>query len=369
MVRRIFTINFLDSFVFGITTVMVPLLMLEKGMDLAAIGVVFSLTPIAKVAVRLASAAYADAFGERLFYFLNSLGTLLQPVAYAFSNFGIGKLLDGASDSFIWAVNRSSLMHEQPERQHFVSAGLVSGRAFYFAVGSFAVWLLFPVGGFGILLALSAIVGIVMVLHSFGVKDTPHRTHFKLSGFTFLGREMSFYETTGAMTVGSTLYTVILYLLIPLMFGLSGFSLGQIGLVYAVYFLIYGIVLNVLSSRRTSAKATACAGSAIFSAALLGMSFGGTGLLPHFFLLMAFGDACLALLWEEIIYLQAKKRKNRSTEIALLHTPGSITVFAASMVSGAAAAAYGFAPILAIGAASMVAFAVWSLRLTGNRHI
>jgi MFS family permease len=370
MVKRIFSINFFDSFIFGITTVVVPLLMLERGIDIATIGLVFALAPIAKMLVRLSSAALAEIHGERAFYSLNAAANFAQAAAYWFAGsalgFGLGKAIDGARESFIWAVNRTSIISMRPDRQHYLLGGLVSGRAIYFALGSLAVGLLFPFGGFSLLLLLMGALGIAAFALSFGVKNTPHheRKAVKLSSLAMLGREKLFYETAGAITFGSTFYNAIIYFLAPLLFKLNGFSLEQIGIFYAAYFLIFGVVLNLLSYRKAGSRWIASVGSVIFVSALIGMSFAGKEWLPWLFLFMAIGDAHLALIWEQILYLQVKGSKTRSTDVALLHAPAAIALFAVSCISGFVVEAFGFAPILLAGALTLFIFGAWSFRLT-----
>ena len=99
MTKRIFSLNFFDSFINGAVTVAIPLLMLEKGIDLGTIGLVFAFAPLAKLAVRIGSAAAADAVGERLFYVLNAASNLVQSLCYLFfqtpAGFAAGKTLDG----------------------------------------------------------------------------------------------------------------------------------------------------------------------------------------------------------------------------------------------------------------------------------
>jgi len=373
MVKRVFGLNFFDSFIFGITTVAVPLLMLERGIDLAAIGMALSLAPLAKALVRLASAAAADAIGERIFYSLNGVSNLLLAPIYFFSNsaagFALGKAVDGARESFIWAVNRTSIISQQPERQHYILGGLVSGRGVYFALGSFSVWLLFPIGGFGLGFSLVAALGAIMVLLSFKVKNSMARERAKLSDFSFLGRERRFYETIGAIVAGGTFYTFIVYFLCPIFFKLSGYSLQEIGMLYAIYFLIFGAVLNLASHLKLSARAVAVSGSLFFLIALAGLSLAPSSLVPYFFFLMAIGDGQLGLLWEQIIYLQARHAKKRSTEIALIHTPVNIALFILTGISGFAVQSFGFAPFFLLGALSLAAFSAWGVRLAGSKCI
>ena len=370
MVRRFFTLNFLDAFIAGITTVAVPLLMLEHGIGVAAIGLAFSLMPLAKLVVRLGSSALADSVGERALYALNALSNLAQSVVYSFfatpAGFSAGKMIEGAKESFIWSVNRTSIMAKAPHRAHYVLGEMVSGRLFYNGLGSLAVWLLFPFGGFGLLLALMAALSCVSLAISLKVENVSRMGRPSLSDFSFLGREKRFYETIGAMASGSAFYVPLLYMILPLYFKFAGFSLQDIGMMYAAYFLIFGISLNALSSRKAPSFAVAVAGVALFVASLSGIAFAPAGLAPAFFLAMSFGDACLALLFEEILYLQTRNKSKKSTEIALMHIPTLLAVMAVSGASGFAIDGFGFAPLLMAGALSLVAFGAWGMRLAAG---
>ena len=367
MTKRIFSLNFFDSFINGAVTVAIPLLMLEKGIDLGTIGLVFAFAPLAKLAVRIGSAAAADAVGERLFYVLNAVSNLVQSLCYLFfqtpAGFAAGKTLDGAQDSFIWAVNRSSVMAREPKKGHFVLGSMVGGRSVYFALGSLAVALLVPLAGYGIVFLAAVAISLVMLYMSFQVENTHVRQKVKLSELTMLGRKRPFYETSAAMVFGTALYTVILYLLLPLFFGIEGFSLFQIGILYAAYFLIFGFALNFMTHRKYPTWKAAAWGAAIFVVGLSGLGIAPVSLAPEFFLFMALGDAQLALVWEHIIYLEVRKSRKKATDIALLHAPGMFAVFLLSGAAGFFASAYGFAPIFIAGAATLAIYAAWSVRL------
>ena len=371
MVKRIFSLNFFDSFINGAVTVAIPLLMLDKGIGIETIGLVFAIAPLARVAVRVGSAALADQIGERVFYFLNAASNLAQSLCYLLfqtpAGFAAGKALDGAQDSFIWAVNRSSIMAREPNGGHFVLGNMIGGREIYFALGSLAVALMVPLAGYGSLFLAAAAISLVMLWMSLGVRNTHRRQRIKLSDLTMLGRRRSFYETAAAMTLGTAFYSVILYLLVPLFLGMAGFSLLQIGMLFAAYFLIFGLVLHFISHRGYKTRPAAAFGSAIFAFALCGMSFAPLQAVPYFFLLMPFGDAQLALVWEHIIYVEVRESPRKATDIALLHAPGMVAIFLLTAASGFLASTFGFAPIFIAGALSLAAYAAWSVRLTRDK--
>ena len=368
MLRRLYAINFFDAFIAGVTGVAVPLMMASRGISLESIGLIFALSPIAKPIVRVFAAALADSHGERVNYALGALGNFAQALAYLFAytpfGFAIGKTCDAARESFIWSVNRASVMKVAPHRGHFALAGMVSGRFIYNAIGSLAVGILFAAGGFDLLFCVVAAIAASMLLFSLGVKNTHVRgTRMRLADLSPFRRSRLFYETAGALCIGGAMYMVVLYLLLPLYFSSMGFSLGEIGLLYAAYFLINGATLNVLSQKNVRSQPAAYAGAAIFVITLLGIGLAGKGAAPLFFLPMAIGDACLGLLWEEANYRAVKGSSRRATDLAVMNLPSYAGIAAVSALSGFAVAAAGYFPMLALCAASEVAFAAWCLRL------
>ncbi|MFA6214776.1 MAG: MFS transporter [Candidatus Micrarchaeia archaeon] len=370
MLRRLYTINFFDAFIAGVTAVVVPLLMASRGISVESIGLVFALSPVVKPVVRVFAAASADSFGEKANYALGAAGNFAQAIAYALAStpfgFAVGKTCDAARESLIWSVNRPSVMAIAPHRGHFALAGLLSGRFIYNALGSLSVGMLFAAGGFGLLFSAVAAIAALMLLLSLGVKNTHvHGTRIRLSDLSPFGRGRLFYETSGALFTGGSLYIVVIYMLLPLYFSSLGFSLGEIGALYAAYFLINGSALNVLSHRSVRSSKVAYAGAAIFVVTLLGMGLSGKDAVPVFFLAMAFGDACLGLLWEELNWRAVKDSRKKATDLAVMNLPSYAGIAAASALSGFAVAWAGYFPLLALCAASEVAFAAWCLRLAG----
>jgi len=372
MLKRLYTINFVDAFIVGAMTVLVPLLMLDRGIDIATIGIVFAVAPLAKAAVRLAGAGMADSLGDKVVYVSFAAFNFFQSLAYMISTtaagFAAGKLLDGARESFLWSANRPSLMAAAPEKKHFAFADLLSGRFAYNAVGSLSVGALFALGGFELPLAAMVVLSAYIIFSSMKLKNF-HKAEArsKLSDFSPFGRSRKFYEIAGAFALGSALYSAVFYMLMPLYFKMRGFSLGEIGIFYAGYFLIIGAALHLLSRHRIGTGWAATGGAAVYCMGIAGVAFAPHALIPVFFLLMAFGDAGLAILWEELNYIGGKESRKRATDLSLLVIPSFFGVIITSALSGAAAAAFGFAPIFALLAASEICFGAWCVRLASMK--
>ncbi|MCX8196910.1 MAG: MFS transporter [Candidatus Micrarchaeota archaeon] len=364
MVRKVFWLNFFDSFIGGAIILAVPLLMLQLEIDVKEIGLVFAVAPLASFGARIISSVIADRIGEKVFYILNALCNAAQSLLYLFvpSTFGFaaGKMFDGARSAFIWAVNRTSIISAS-HNKHFTLGSLVGGRQVYFALGCLSVALLAPQFGFGFVFALCLAISLVMLYLSL---DAPNSARENVSWNDLLAhkRDRLFYETAIVMAIGSTFYMIMLYILLPIFFSKLGFSPFEIGILYAIYALLFGIVLQYISHHGWESKKVAIIGAAGFAVTIFGMAL-YPAFAPLLFVLMAIGDANLALVWEETIYLQARHSKKKSTDIALLHAPGMLLVFLASAASGFAIEMAGFAAILVVTALSLVLYAFLSLRL------
>ena len=367
MVKRIFGINFFDAFIAGAMTVVVPLMMADRGISIAMIGLVFGAAPILKLLVRIYASMLADTVGERLVYVLSALGNFGQSVSFAFATtplgFGIGKTFDAVRESTLWAVNRASVISAAPEERHFALGGMLSGRYVYSALGSLSVGILFAAGGYNLLLATAAALSVFILLAALGVKSTNVKgVRVKLSDFSYKGRSRVFLETAGAMLLGGACYSATIYAIIPIYFLGLGLSLGQIGALYAGYFLIEGSVLNAVSQKKISTMKIAYASAAMFVVCLLGMA-----LMPYaaaaFFLVMAIGDGALTIAWEELNFRIASKSKRRATDLTAVSIPSYIGIAVVTGASGFVAASFGYLPIFAACAVSEAGFALWCLRL------
>ena len=115
-------VNVLDAFLTGAYTLAIPLLLLERKVDVAVIGVVFAALPLTYMMSRTLFASLADRIGHGKFFNANALSNLATVVSYALSSspisYGFAKGMQGVKDASLWAVNRSAAYtiagHENP---------------------------------------------------------------------------------------------------------------------------------------------------------------------------------------------------------------------------------------------------------------
>lgn len=120
--KRILAITFLNFFISGGLTLAIPLLLLERNVDLVEIGIVISILPLVFLAARLLMALVADLRGWNRFYLLlNWPGSLLATSMYFIASstpmFLIGKTAEAMKESSYWAVIRTAIFSLSPGRE------------------------------------------------------------------------------------------------------------------------------------------------------------------------------------------------------------------------------------------------------------
>ena len=114
--KRILAITFLNFFISGGLTLVIPLLLLDRNVDLVEIGVVISVLPIVFMVVRLLMAVIADSKGWNRFYILlnwpwSILSTFVYFIASSTPMFVLGKFLEALKESSYWAVSQRPFFH------------------------------------------------------------------------------------------------------------------------------------------------------------------------------------------------------------------------------------------------------------------
>src|SRR5512137_544539 len=120
--RKVIAITFLNHFVSGALTLLIPLLLLSKNVNLADIGIVLSALPIVFLVARLLLAALGDTIGwSHIFLLANWPATLVSTLIYYAANsvpaFFAGKVVEGLKESSYWAVNRTAVFHLSPKKE------------------------------------------------------------------------------------------------------------------------------------------------------------------------------------------------------------------------------------------------------------
>jgi MFS family permease len=146
-------INFLDSLIAYALSMLVPLLLLSRGVDVVSIGLVVSLSPVIFVISRSIFAAISDQIGVRRAFIFNGAMDVVAVGVYIVANntlmFSIGKMLEGLRNGAMWAVNRTAIFMRNSGKEAIAESTRTQGiRTAAAAIGIVAAGVLLARYGF-----------------------------------------------------------------------------------------------------------------------------------------------------------------------------------------------------------------------------
>ncbi len=363
-VKNVLLIQVLNSFVAGVIGVAVPLMMVQRGIDVVVIGFVFSAMPLIMQFGRMFFATFSDFWGRKLFFvsngFLGIFSSLIYYVAHSPLEFLFGKVGEGTKEGTLWAVNRAFLLEKGGGHWRILVYLRTTAYVAYafgcLAAGFLAVWLLFE----GEML-LCAILGLFVVLLSlFVVSERKER-------FTF-GRALQFLD----FRKKSKAFKVFLVLffcmgisfgfhggfIFPLFLENSGFLPESIGLIIGVQILVAGVFSYVFAQSINVRKLTLLAGI-LYS--LLFLVIGFSTFLAAGALVIAYGFVDgMASIGQEGVLSKISTKESYGTDIGLLMMGLHLGESLSLALSGVFISLWGFAVPFILAAGTYVFFYVGS---------
>jgi len=365
--KRVTAITFLNYFVSGGLTLTIPLLLLNRNVDLAEIGVVISVLPLVFLLARLLFSALADQIGwSPLFALFNWPATFFSAVIYFLANsvpaFLVGKTVEGVKESAYWAVKRTAIFSLSPKHEEKEATRINAVIWVATAVGSAVAGIGIAYVGFsstlGIMIVASAVIGIpAAMLWRTEKRDSKLRISRLMALLDPRGRDRVFWLVSVIMFFYSlATYPLVTLLLPAFMDQQLRYDYVSIGLAFMLYNLVASIVTFVtLKTSLGFGRVVVQSILALFATFLLA----GSGFyFPALFLALAVTRGLGIGFFESIIAKVSKNRQTVSVDIGLLHVPTRFAEFASVLSAGFIAQFIGYEPVFA---ASGIFFAVFSV--------
>jgi predicted MFS family arabinose efflux permease len=352
--KRILAITFLNFFISGGLTLAIPLLLLERNVDLVEIGLILSVLPLVFLVTRIFLALIADLKGWNRFYLLinwpsNILSTIIYLIANSAPMFLIGKLVEAMKESSYWAVNRTAIFSLSPKQEEKEATRNTAVFFLSTAIGSAIAGIGISYFGFsvtfGLLIVAAVMLGIPAALLSKSRKQNLEVNSVKIKGIInprSYGRR--FWFVSIAMLFYGLAYYPLLNLLLPIFMAQQlGYSYVTIGIAYMLFNMIASaIIFSTLKSSLGIKRAILQSSIALFSLIFLAYSnFYFLGL----FLLLAVAEGLGMGFFESIIAKATKNKPSVSVDIGLLHVPYRFAEFASLLYAGFIAQNLGYAPV------------------------
>ncbi len=374
--KRVNAITFLNYFVSGALTILIPLLLLERNVSLAEIGLVLSALPLVFMVARLFFAALADHVGwSHVFLLINwpttFAATAIYYFAYSLPTFALGKVVEGLRESSYWAVSRTAVFHLSPQREGREMTKINALIWLATAVGAMAAGVAIAYIGFSLTLAALMAVSFLVAVPAVSLWKSSrnfafHKAERAFASLNPRGRSRTFWMVSVALMFNSLATYPLIALLLPV------FMARQLNYPYVligVMFMLYNAVsaaatyatLHLPLSLSRAAIITIL--STVASAFLTGPTF----LFPALLLVLAFVRGYGIGFFEHAVFKVAKDSKNMSVDIGFLHVPMRFAEFSSVLAAGFIAQAVGYAPVFVAMGMSFGVFALLSLHILRSR--
>jgi len=370
--KRVNAITFLNNFVAGALTLLIPLLLLAQNVNLAEIGLVVSVLPLVFLVARLLFAAVADRVGwSHIFFLVNWPTTLVATAIYYVANslpaFLAGKITEGLRDASYWAVNRAAIFDLSPGRAEKEATRNNAVIWLATAVGSAGAGLGIAYAGFSstllVLIVASTAIGIPAGMLWKTRKPVLCKNREKKLGMALdpRGKSKAFWWASVALMFNSIATYPLLTLLLPVF---MQEQLGYSYLLIGVLFMLYNVVASAttfLTLRLSLSLKRVIVQSAIAFLASVFLTSSGL-FFPALLFALAFARGFGVAFFEHLVAKVAKDSQNVCVDIGWLHVPMRLAEFATVMTAGFAALAVGYAPVFAATGVFFIVFSLMSFR-------
>jgi predicted MFS family arabinose efflux permease len=370
--KRIMAITFLNFFIKGGLTLAIPLLLLDRNLDVVQIGVVISVLPIVFMVVRLLMAAFADLMGWNRFYLLlnwpwSVLSTFVYLIASSTPMFLLGKILEALKESSYWAVSRTAIFSFSPKREGKESTRNIAVLFLSTAVGS-------AVAGFGIAYFGFSFTFSILIVAA-GFIAIPATLLWKIPKQNLKPNKIRFEEIINPRKKGRMFWLVsitsvffslaffpLLNLLLPVfMVQQIGYDYITVGIAYMLFNFIASIViLGTLRFSLGIRRVILQSSIALFATFLLASS---NYYFFTLFLALAVAEGLGWVFYESIIAKVTKDKPNVSADIGLLIVPLRFAEFGSVLYAGLIAQNLGYAPVFASSGIFFLIFSLLALYL------
>jgi len=373
--KKILAVTFLNFFISGGLTLSIPLLLLERNVNLVEIGLVISILPIVFLIVRLLMATVADLKGWNRFYLLlNGPSSLLSTFIYFIANstpmFLAGKIAEAGKESSYWAVNRTAIFSLSPEREEKEATKNTAVIFLSSAIGSAVAGLGISYFGFSFTLGVFVVAASIIVVpatllwktgQNFKPKNPQAR---KLINPRNYGRKFWFVSIT--LLFFSLAYYPLLNLLLPVFMAQQlGYDYLTIGIAYMLFNVIAAIIIfGTLRFSPGTKRGILQSGIALCASALLAYS---NLYFLGLFLALAVAEGLGMGFFESIIAKATKNRPAISVDIGLLHVPMRFAEFISLLYAGIITESVGYVPMFVFSGIFFTIFSALALYLLRNQ--
>ena len=364
------TINFLDAFITNALSVIIPLLLVARGVDVVQIGLVVSMSPVIFVVSRSIFAAMSDQVGVRKIFIVNGAMNIVSLLIYSVASgpfmFSVGKMFEGVRNGAMWAVNRTAVFMRRSGRKAVDEMSRTQAiRTGAAAMGIMTAGVLLNNYPFDAAIVFFIILSVALFSISFLVEGAG-RSKVKVKEIfgqlDFRKTSNLLKKTSLIMMPFSSATAVPLLLVFPLFLKSIGYDYWLIGVAIALYYVVSALTTFVLIRMKWGERAMWVGAVLFLAGGMLLTVLDGKWAVPLMGI-MGVGDGMATPLWEVLVFNSVKRRKDMSSEIALLHTPSNLSNAVGLIAAGVLVAQWGYGIVFLLCGVLFVLSFYWSFGL------
>jgi MFS family permease len=345
-IKNALIIQALNSFVWGVMYVLLPILMLERKISIESMGLIFAVLPLVFQANRMIFSVISDYAGRKKFYWLNGITNIISLLAYCLANnpitFLIGKISEAIKEASLWSVNRAYFLdHSQKAEKSLVKMRGV-GYIFY-AVGILGAGFIITNLFYNKTLFLLTILSL-LIFHNVSKlidKDKREISILKIiDAFKINNKSKKFKIFFWLFFIQGLYYGLISGYIFPLFLKEIGTGIEQIGLILGMQALLSGIAIYFLRSWGKG-KYKLLVGGILNALSFVFIAFSPQIFLPAIIILSGISSG-LSEAGGETIFVETANRESLAGDIGLLMIGVNVGISITQAVSGFIISSFGF---------------------------
>lgn len=365
--KKVIFIHVLNYFIIGIFTVLVPLAMEARNINIVTIGLIFASMPMIFQLSRLAFAVLSDLLGRKVFFVANGFLVVSASIIYYFAytplEFLFGKVIEGIQNSALWSVNRAFLM-ETAKHKWRILIQMRTVTYLSWAVGSllagfFITWIFF--NGTLLLCALTGIFVIPLSLSLVDIQKQKMKVTKAIDFLDFRKKKPKFKIFLALFFVMGLSFGFRKGFIFPLFLSDNGFDPTLIGIFIGLQTLLAGLSSHIFSSKLELRWALLLSG--LLHTTIL-VTLGVTRLIVAAAFVVVYGLVeGLIGICQEGIYIRITNKESYATDIGLLTLGFQSGITISLAVSGIMISTWGFASVFFSSALIFILFYLTSYTL------
>lgn len=370
-VKNAFAIQALNAFIKGTIFIVIPLLMLDRGIPIESMGLIFAALPLVTQMNRLLFGIVSDYIGRKKFYFFNGLMNMgflgVYYLATTPLGFLLGKITEGIRNASLWSVNRAYLMdHSKEKDKEKILIKMRGLNSVFEAFGTLLAGFLIVIFLYDKTLLLLIALSVLLFPNVKMLKDKVKR---KISpsaivrALDFRSKSKKFKNFVGIFFLLGLSWGLITGYILPLFLKTMGVPVENIGLLLGIRVLFNGIFIYLFSSIWTG-KRKILVGGLLISLIIALLAFSDYTTLPV--LIVLFGMASgIADAGYETIFVHIVDHDSLGRDIGILLIGTHVGMSVTQGLSGFVITSLGF-PILFFTSAML--FTLFSLAAYYNMN-